>query len=197
MLPRQSYVRLATLVRRASTTAADNGGINRELRDVVSKQAEQQASLPQPFSVGKYQLFSSIFGITHRARGRLGTFRSWQGIIILQAVSSRLTLTKALLPNDLTYEKRVKSPYYPKRIIPTSREARHKNPFYQLDLDPRDFCMNAPLLYEFVSELGKIQTRDFTNLTARSQRLLGKAIRRAKQMGIMAIHSKPRPGRLQ
>jgi small subunit ribosomal protein S18 len=86
---------------------------------------------------------------------------------------------------------RVKTPRWSKRVTPTSKEARLKDPFYRLDLDPRDFSKNAPLLYEFVSEMGKIHNRGVTNLTARSQRLLGKTIRRAKQMGVMATLSRP------
>lgn len=39
--------------------------------------------------------------------------------------------------------------------------------------------------------MGKIQGRSATNLTAKSQRLLGKSIRRAKHMGIMANLSRP------
>jgi len=75
--------------------------------------------------------------------------------------------------------------------MPTSRQCRPKDVFHRLSLDPRDFCMNAPLLYEFVSDMGKIHGRDVTRLTAKSQRLLGRTIRRAKQMGIMAVLSKP------
>jgi small subunit ribosomal protein S18 len=37
----------------------------------------------------------------------------------------------------------------------------------------------------FVTEMGKIKPRSVTNLTWRSQRKLGKAIRRAKMMGII------------
>jgi len=100
---------------------------------------------------------------------------------------------KPIVPSNLSYKSLVHAPpsFYRKRTTPTSRQARPTDPFYQLDLDPRDFCMNAPLLYQYVTQMGKINPRDTTRLTAKSQRLLAKAIRRAKHMGIMALHSRP------
>jgi hypothetical protein len=59
---RQSCWQVATLARRVSTTTTDHAEEpNRELRNVVTKQAEQQASTPQPLSVGVCQLFFISF----------------------------------------------------------------------------------------------------------------------------------------
>ncbi|KAF9534790.1 hypothetical protein CPB83DRAFT_901743 [Crepidotus variabilis] len=104
----------------------------------------------------------------------------------------RFEYAKVLAPKHLTYKYRLKEQKrWKKRAIPTSREARPTDVFHQLNLDPRDFSTTSNLLYTFVTEMGKIQGRDATNLTARSQRLLGKTIRRAKHMGIMSNLSRP------
>ena len=90
-------------------------------------------------------------------------------------------------PVDLTYQTRT---YQQKRsnkpnVAPRSSICRHSDPFYQLDLDPRDFTANTVVLSQYLSEMGKIQSRAYTSLTAKNQRLLGKTIRRAKMMGII------------
>jgi len=56
--------------------------------------------------------------------------------------------------------------------------------FNRVDI-PRDFTANPVVLSEYLSEMGKIQGRAQTYLTAKNQRLLGKTIRRAKMMGII------------
>ncbi|PAV21001.1 mitochondrial ribosomal s18 [Pyrrhoderma noxium] len=71
--------------------------------------------------------------------------------------------------------------------IGPGREARQSDIFLQLGIDPRREVDNVPLLSSYVSRLGKIQPRTITGLTQRSQRLLGKAIKRAKHMGILPI----------
>lgn len=49
--------------------------------------------------------------------------------------------------------------------------------------------MNPVLLNDFLSEMGKIKGRNETKLTRRSQRLVGKAVRRARAMGVLpALH---------
>jgi small subunit ribosomal protein S18 len=63
--------------------------------------------------------------------------------------------------------------------------------FYQLGLDPLSECQNPALLAGFLSEMGKIYGREVTGLTTKNQRRLGKAIRRAKMMGVIPILSSP------
>jgi len=70
------------------------------------------------------------------------------------------------------------------------REARYNDVFWQLSIDPRFECENATLMSNFVTRMGKVQRRAETGLTQRSQRLLGKAIKRAKMMGIMPLFSR-------
>jgi small subunit ribosomal protein S18 len=76
-------------------------------------------------------------------------------------------------------------------VGPGAREARAGDIFYQLNLDPLEECQNATLLAHFVSEMGKIYGRERTRLTTNNQRRLGKAIRRARQMGVLPILSRP------
>jgi hypothetical protein len=49
------------------------------------------------------------------------------------------------------------------------------------------------LFTPFLSEMGRIKSRFQTGLSAKSQRKVAKAIRRARAMGIMPIHSRPTP----
>lgn len=67
---------------------------------------------------------------------------------------------------------------------------RKADPFHKLNLDPRSMTTNSSVLSHYVTEMGKIKPRTMTNLTAKSQRLLGRTIRRAKMMGIMPHLSK-------
>lgn len=79
--------------------------------------------------------------------------------------------------------------FKPWDLGPPNREARYTDIFHQLDIDPVDECMNPTLLSHFVSKMGRVNKRAETKLTMRSQRRISKAIKRAKMMGIMPIHS--------
>lgn len=78
----------------------------------------------------------------------------------------------------------------PYQIGPGRAESEHQDIFRQLDIDPLREVLNSTLLSAFVSDLGKIPRRAETRLTWRSQRKLGKAIRRAKMMGVIPLHSR-------
>ncbi|KZT12559.1 uncharacterized protein LAESUDRAFT_668323 [Laetiporus sulphureus 93-53] len=95
-------------------------------------------------------------------------------------------------PASFTYNQRVRKQRMAKRPLlgPDARESRELDVFYQLELDPLDECMNTSLLSEFVTEMGKIKRRSETKLTWRNQRRVGKAIRRAKMMGLIPILSR-------
>ena len=62
------------------------------------------------------------------------------------------------------------------------REARYDDIFLQLGIDPRREADNEVLISAFMTRLGRIQPRSVTGLSQRSQRLLGKAIKRAKMI---------------
>jgi len=100
---------------------------------------------------------------------------------------------RPLHPTEFSRARRVVTP----RIIPKkwdlglpTRRARFNDIFYQLGIDPVDECMNGALLSHFVTRMGRVQTRAETRLTMKSQRRVAKAIKRAKMMGILPIHSK-------
>ncbi|KAG6854866.1 hypothetical protein C0991_012056 [Blastosporella zonata] len=99
-------------------------------------------------------------------------------------------------PHDFTYKSRFNSPStYMKRrphIGPPPSISRYYDVFHQFDLDPVDLAMNRDVLSQFVSEMGKTYGRNITGLTTTSQRRMGKAIRRAKMMGIIPVLSKSR-----
>ena len=88
----------------------------------------------------------------------------------------------------------------PRRALPllgpSKREAMKTDPIHLLGLKPSkpsladDSYKNGALLSEFVSEMGKILPRNVTGLTRKSQRSIGKAIRRARAMGILPVHSR-------
>src|ERR1700761_97594 len=75
---------------------------------------------------------------------------------------------------------------------PNSSDARKTDIFYQLSIDPLREVNNARLLCSYTTGLGKIKSRHSTGLTHYNQRRLGKAIRRARAMGIVPFMSRNR-----
>lgn len=61
---------------------------------------------------------------------------------------------------------------------------------YQSGIDPVKEAMNSSLMSAFVTDMGKIRSRGESSLTWKSQRRVGKAIRRAKMMGIIPVLSR-------
>ncbi|KZP17320.1 hypothetical protein FIBSPDRAFT_747386, partial [Athelia psychrophila] len=99
------------------------------------------------------------------------------------------------------FERDMRTRKGPKRLRPwdlglPTRQARYHDVFHQLDIDPLNECMNTTLLSNYVSKMGMVNKRALTKLTMRSQRKLSKAIKRAKMMGIMPIHSQSPRGLL-
>ncbi|KAJ4001790.1 ribosomal protein S18, partial [Lentinula boryana] len=105
-------------------------------------------------------------------------------------------------PHRLSYKSVLKQRGRPPtraKVGPSRREAQYLDPFYRLGVDPLKQAMNPAMLIPFVSEMGKVYGRNVTGLTKKNQRKVGKAIRRAKMMGIFPILSKRnifQPGRL-
>jgi ribosomal protein S18 len=58
-----------------------------------------------------------------------------------------------------------------------------EDPFEVLGLDPLHEYKNFRLLTHFVSDMGKILPREQTGVSAKNQRKLAKAIKRARAMG--------------
>ncbi|WFD41776.1 hypothetical protein MPSI1_000412 [Malassezia psittaci] len=100
-----------------------------------------------------------------------------------------------LNPSNMTFQPRRRALPL---LGPPKREAIQKDPIHILGLNPAkpsladDTYKNGPLLSEFVTEMGKIQPRNITGLTRKSQRYVGKAIRRARALGILPVMSRGR-----
>ncbi|KAI6105834.1 hypothetical protein F5141DRAFT_1216565 [Pisolithus sp. B1] len=73
-----------------------------------------------------------------------------------------------------------------------NREARERDALRHFGIDPFYETSNTTLLASFITEMGKTKSRIETKLTTKTQRRLGKAIRRAKMMGILPQLSNPR-----
>lgn len=91
--------------------------------------------------------------------------------------------------------------YRPRRtrlplLGPSKHEAMKTDPFHILSLNPSkpsladDSYKNGAILSQYISEMGKILPRNITGLTRKSQRYVGKAIRRARAMGILPVLSR-------
>lgn len=78
---------------------------------------------------------------------------------------------------------------------PGAREARAGDELHRLGLRPGhpslhdDSYKNPPLLSAYITDMGKIKPRNVTGLTRRSQREVGKAVRRARAMGLVPVMS--------
>lgn len=77
-------------------------------------------------------------------------------------------------------------------MAPPRAQARYNDPFYQLDIDPLTLSQYPRLLGYYMSDMGRIMPRSISGLTSKSQRRLGKAIRRAKMMGVIPVLSNAR-----
>ncbi|KWU46669.1 hypothetical protein RHOSPDRAFT_31485 [Rhodotorula sp. JG-1b] len=78
---------------------------------------------------------------------------------------------------------------------PPTAYAHTHDPFIRYGLDPvEDAQLNPSLLSEFVTTMGKIKPRGKTGLQRKTQRKVGKAIRRARSMGIMPTFGISVPG---
>ncbi|KAJ7684023.1 hypothetical protein B0H17DRAFT_1204782 [Mycena rosella] len=75
-------------------------------------------------------------------------------------------------------------------VAGATRDARKNDVFYQLNVDPLKLALHPGVLSHFVSEMAMIAPRRQTGLTMKSQRRIAKAIRRAKMIGILPLHSR-------
>ncbi|KAF8592614.1 hypothetical protein K439DRAFT_1625958 [Ramaria rubella] len=75
----------------------------------------------------------------------------------------------------------------PPAVGPGAKQSLYNDAFRQLHIDPIAEANNPDLLGSFMTGMGKIRPRSTTLLSWRSQRKVTKAIKRAKQKGVMAI----------
>lgn len=110
---------------------------------------------------------------------------------------SCINKTQFIRPYDLSLEGRrfkERPMSRPAQIAPATSIARKKDVFFQLGLDPLKFALHPAIISPFMSEMAMIMPRRQTGLTTKSQRRVAKAIRRAKMMGVIPLHSRL-PGR--
>lgn len=95
-------------------------------------------------------------------------------------------------PKQFTRTEYNKARSFTKRPLlgPDAATSKELDIFYQKDLDPLKECQNSSLMSRFVTSMGKIKGRNETKLTWKNQRRIGKAIRRAKMMGIIPVLSR-------
>lgn len=73
----------------------------------------------------------------------------------------------------------------PPRLGPPRAEALKSDPIPYFNIRPDHEHLNPIFLNGFLTDMGKIKGRNETGLTRKSQRLVGKAIRRARAMGVL------------
>ncbi|PWZ00687.1 hypothetical protein BCV70DRAFT_160025 [Testicularia cyperi] len=101
-------------------------------------------------------------------------------------------------PSTLTYGSIADKPPRLARPLlgPSKKEAVQQDLIHINGLKPGkpslhdDSYKNAAILANYVSEMGKISNRASTGLTRKSQRQVGKAIRRARAMGLLPVMSR-------
>ncbi|KAJ2506288.1 hypothetical protein GGI11_006716 [Coemansia sp. RSA 2049] len=88
-------------------------------------------------------------------------------------------------PGELNEEKQTN---YPKKL---DDQPTKKDPFLALGTNPLRHYKNASMLAHFITDMGKIKPRKTTSLTAKSQRRIAKAIKRARAFGLLPLMNKP------
>jgi len=141
----------------------------------------------------------AVKGLTASTRGA-----SQSGSSILPFAQRPITKTIPLPANYVQFE--VDKPYNPYDFTPKNRLppayrrypqgapsraiAIRQDPFHQLNIDPLDEVLNCGLISYHATEMGRIQRRADSKLTWKSQRKMGKAIRRARAMGLVPAFSR-------
>lgn len=90
-------------------------------------------------------------------------------------------------PHNLTYSGLYDRPRNPRPPLlgPKARDAKLIDPFYISRTNPLDNTYHPRLANVFTNALGRIKGRAETGLTWKSQRMMGKLIRRQRAMGII------------
>ena len=152
------------------------------------------------------QLSSSIEKLA-RSRGSSSTSsagnvhnpRSTSPIRERQTVSGRAFMNGHYYnPTTLTYTSITSRPARLARPLlgPSKAQAIQSDLIHINGLNPGNPCLhddsykNAAILANYVSEMGKIMNRASTGLTRKSQRAVGKAVRRARSMGLLPVMSR-------
>jgi small subunit ribosomal protein S18 len=73
---------------------------------------------------------------------------------------------------------------------PSRPLAIREDVFHQLDINPLDEVLNSALITYYTTDMGRIKSRRDTRLTWKNQRRIGKAVRRARAMGLIPSFSR-------
>ncbi|KAJ1828839.1 hypothetical protein LPJ56_000851 [Coemansia sp. RSA 2599] len=118
----------------------------------------------------------------------------------LSRVRNRLIPNKIYENSEYTRTFEPKMTYQPRdlsemSVVKPSRRTQKVNssrdPFVTLGINPLESYKNTNILANFVTDMGKIKPRYKTGLTAKTQRRLSKAIKRARAFGLMPVTTKP------
>lgn len=133
------------------------------------------------------------------ASGAVHNPRSTQPTKERQTVSGRAFMNGHYYnPSTLGYTSITERPKRLARPLlgPTKAEAVKQDLIHINGLNPGkpslhdDSYKNAAILATYVTEMGKIMPRASTGLTRKSQRAIGKAVRRARSMGLLPVMSR-------
>lgn len=102
---------------------------------------------------------------------------------LTQYESNLSTIGQIYSPDDLSFE--AKRP-----MQQSARRARIKDKFEKYQISPIDEYTSHDMMSEFVSDLGRIMKREQTGLSAKNQRKLGKAVRRARALSLLPSTAK-------
>jgi len=171
LLRRVSPFRVSSV--RAFSTTRSNAAPSNSIQELADLVEETQSRLEE--AEQQVQEFSS------------SNLRTWsEGMLKFHKPYQPVT-PRTFTMQDRTKKKSIlKRPY----LGPSAKVSRRKDVFHQLGIDPLQESLNPTLLSYFVTDMGRVMSRAETQLTWRSQRRLSKAIRRAKMMGIIPLHSK-------
>lgn len=159
---------------RAVSTTRSNAASSSSIQELTDLVEETQSRLEEEAELQVQQLPPS-------------SLRTWsEGMLKFHQ------LNKPVTPGTFTMQGLTKKNIILKRpyLGPSAKVSRRKDVFHLLGIDPLRESLNPSLLSHFVTDMGRVVSRAETQLTWRSQRRLSKAIRRAKMMGIIPLHSK-------
>lgn len=180
------------VVRSFATTASTRSALD-ELSSSIEKLARarsESASSNNP---------ASASGSSPSASGSVHNPRSATPTRDRQTVSGRAFMNGHYYnPSTLSYDSITQRPSRLARPLlgPTKKEAIQQDLIHINGLKPGkpslhdDSYKNAAILANYVTEMGKIMGRSSTGLTRKSQRQIGKAVRRARSMGLLPVMSR-------
>lgn len=177
-----SCIHTAGTSRTFTTTISTKSALD-ELSSSIEKLALARSSSSSP----------SVSGTVHIPRS------TTSAITQRQTVSGRAFMNGHYYnPTTLSYDSITSRPVRGSRALlgPTKAEAVQRDLIHLNGLNPGkpslhdDSYKNAAILAKYVSEMGKIFPRSESRLTRKSQRAIGKAVRRARSMGLLPVMSR-------